>query len=191
MILSPKFVPRAAAACLFLSLGLSFCPGALAQSPVVPSAYRAAAIDARVGPALFFAIALTESGQTEMTADYRPWPWTLSIDGAAYRYPTRDEAFAALLDAIRRGAGQLGVGIFQIEHRFHAHRFDSLSAMLDPYDNARVASEIFSEGLETAAGDVWVAVGLFHSATPEHADAYRRRVAKRLVNLIGKATNEG
>ena len=164
-----------------------------AQLEPVPAGYRAAAAQARVGPALFYAIALTESGQSTMTADYRPWPWTLSIDDEAHYYPTRAEAFSSLTAEVERAddAGkQLGVGLFQIEYRFHAHRFESVESMLDPYTNSRVAADILSEGLSASGGDVWEAVGRFHSSTPELADAYRRRVAKRLVELVGRAGHD-
>lgn len=156
------------------------------QAPSVPAGYHPPAVEARVGPSLFYAIALTESGQSGMTSDYRPWPWTLSIDSKPHFFPTRREAHDALIDAIRREVSQLGVGLFQIEYRFHFHRFDSTDAMLDPYNNSRVAAEILSEGLAASNGDVWQAIGLFHSATPELADAYRSRVSRQLVNLVSR-----
>ena len=165
---------------------LLLCPTAgLAQVPDVPAGYRATASDHRLSPAIFYAIALTESGQSRMTAGYRPWPWTLSIDGEPYFFPTREKARTALLEALRRQPVQLGIGLFQVEHRFHSDRFDSVEEMLDPYENSRVAAEIFLEGLAMAGGDVWQAIGLFHSATPDLAEAYRKRVAKRLVGLVG------
>lgn len=168
-----------------MTLAMLLFPGiAAAQTISVPAAYQAVASDARLNPAVLYAIALTESGQSAMTAEFRPWPWTLSIDGEPFFYRTRDEARAALADAIRRQARQLGVGLFQIEYRFHADRFESPGAMLDPYANSEVAARIFSEGLAAAGGNVWTAIGLFHSATPELADGYRRRVARRLLDLV-------
>lgn len=130
-------------------------------------------------------MALVESGQSVMTADFRPWPWTLSIDGEPHFFRTREEARDALTDAIRRQADQLGVGLFQIEYRFHHDRFPSPGAMLDPYANARAASQILAEGLARSDGNVWEAVGHFHSSTPALANAYRVRVARRLFDLAG------
>ncbi len=182
---------KRAPAILFLSL-LAIPAAGHAQASPVPAGYYAAAAEARVGPSLFYAIALTESGQSTMTAEYRPWPWTLSIDHKPHFFPTRKAALSALTTEINRrksdaGKKQLGVGLFQIEWRFHAHRFESPGQMLDPYANARVAAEIFLEGLAAAGGDVWEAVGLFHSNTPDLAQSYRQRVAKRLVGLAGRA----
>lgn len=178
-------------AILFLSL-LALPAAGHAQASPVPAGYHAAAAEARVGPSLFYAIALTESGQSTMTAEYRPWPWTLSIDHKPHFFPTREAAFSRFIREVELMADsgirkQLGVGLFQIEYRFHSHRFASPDRMLDPYANARVAAEIFSEGLAAAGGDVWEAVGLFHSNTPDLARAYRQRVAKRLVGLAGRA----
>ena len=175
-----------------LGFWLLLSPAAgMAQAPDVPAGYHATAYEHHLSPAIFYAIALTESGQSRMTAEFRPWPWTLSIDGEPYFFPTREEAGSALLDAIRRQPSQLGVGLFQVEYRFHLSRFDSPGAMLDPYENSRVAAGIFSEGLAAAGGDVWQAIGLFHSATPDLADAYRSRVARRLIGLVGSAGHDG
>lgn len=178
----------AIAATSFLSLAMPCM--AVAETAAVPAGYRAAAAEVRMGSVLFYAMALVESGQSQMTADYRPWPWTLSIDGQPNFYPTREDARAALDDAVRRQVSQLGVGLFQIEYRFHAHRFPSPESILDPYVNARAAAEIFAEGLDRVDGDVWEAVGLFHSATPDLASAYRARVARRLFDLVGRQGHE-
>jgi len=89
-----------------------------------------------------------------------------------------------LTSALEGGAEQLGIGLFQIEYRYHAHRFGSTGSMLDPRANSRIAAEILGEGLERTDGDAWAAVGLFHSSTPELAEAYRQRVARCLFNLI-------
>lgn len=165
---------------------LLLCPAAgLAQVSDVPAGYREIASDHRLSPSIFYAIALTESGQSRMIAGYRPWPWTLSIDSEPYFFPTREEARAALMEAIRRQPVQLGIGLFQVEYSFHSDRFESAEEMLDPYENSRVVAEIFSEGLAATEGDVWQAIGLFHSATPDLAEAYRKRVARRLVDLVG------
>jgi len=152
----------------------------------VPAGYEAAAGRLDFPPVLFYAMALTESGQSRMTPGYRAWPWTLSINREARYFPDRAAASAALRDALASGPEQLGVGLFQIEHRYHGHRFDSIDAMLDPYRNAQVAAEIFSEGLQETGGDLWAAVGRFHSSTPELAEAYRSRVAERLVRLLDR-----
>ncbi len=175
---------------LLLFLALSASAPVAADPSAVPAGYRTAAASARVGPALFYAIALAESGQQQKTAEFRPWPWTLSIDSRPRFYRTQAEALAALTAEIhRQQAGeprQLGIGLFQIEWRFHAHRFDRVDQMLDPYENARVAADILAEHLAAADGDPWQAVGWFHSTTPELAAGYRQRVARRLVDLIGR-----
>lgn len=174
-----------------LALALTLAGGLPVQAESrVPTGYESAATTREISPLLFYAMALTESGQSRMTAGYRPWPWTLSIDGKPHFYPSRRAAEAALQAAIERPAEQLGVGLFQVEYRYHADRFESPEAMLDPYLNSRAAAEILSEGLQRSNGDVWAAVGMFHSGTPELAAAYRERVARRLVNLIGKGSHD-
>lgn len=151
----------------------------------IPAGYRAAVTGQGVSATLFYAMALTESGQSQLTAGFRPWPWTLSVNREARFFPDRRAAAAALARAVEQEVDQLGVGLFQIEHRYHRQRFESLESMLDPYLNSQVAAGIFREGLQRSGGDVWMAVGLFHSSTPELAEAYRHRVARHLINLVG------
>ncbi len=153
----------------------------------VPTGYRSAVSTQGVSAAIFYAVALTESGQSTMTAEFRPWPWTLSIDKQPHYFRDRESAESALKDAINRKVKQLGVGLFQIEYRYHADRFETVESMLDPYTNSRIAAEIFSEGLDRSNGDVWSAVGAFHTTTPKLADAYRTRVARNLINYIGRS----
>ena len=172
-----------------LALALAGGLPARAESRV-PTGYESAVAPQGISPLLFYAMALTESGQSEMTAGYRPWPWTLSINGKPHFYPSRRSAGSALRAAIDYPAQQLGVGLFQIEYRYHSERFESPEAMLDPYLNSRVAAEILAEGLQRSNGDVWAAVGTFHSGTPELAEAYRERVARRLVSLLGKGSDD-
>ncbi len=156
----------------------------------IPRGYQSAVASQNLSPVIFYAIALTESGQSEMTAEYRPWPWTLTIDKKPYYFRDQRAAEVALKDAVESNVAQLGVGLFQIEHRYHAHRFTSIESMLDPYANSRIAAEIFSEGLKQSEGDLWAAVGKFHSSTPAVADAYRQRVARRLFRLLGRDAND-
>lgn len=151
----------------------------------IPPAYRSAAENIPVNPTVFYALAILESGQSERTPGYRPWPWTLTVDKKPYYFDTRVAAETFLKQALKSRPAQLGIGLFQIEHRFHAHRFPGIGSMLDPYENTRVAAEIFREALDQEDGDVWKAVGRFHSATPQYAQAYQRRFGIALLQLIG------
>jgi len=173
---------------IFVGLAIGAGQSTWGQSSIPPG-YQAAVRTRDLSPVVFYAIALTESGQSEMTAEYRPWPWTLSINAQPHYFRDRYTAEIALKDAIERNVEQLGVGLFQIEHRYHAQRFQSIESMLDPYANSRVAAEIFSEGLRQSNGDLWAAVGAFHSSTPTLADAYRKRVAERLFRLLGRGVD--
>ena len=154
----------------------------------IPRAYRDAAAEIPVSPTVFYALALLESGQSERTPGYRPWPWTLTVNGKPHFFDSRAMAEAFLRQAIAAAPEQLGIGLYQIEHRFHAHRFDGLEQMLDPWHNVRVAADIFREALAREGGNVWQAVGRFHSGTPRFALAYQRRFGMKLLQLIGEAS---
>ena len=81
---------------LAVLLCIAACPLSHAED-AIPSAYRLVAIEYGVPVALFYAVALTESGQSiESKSRRRPWPWTLNIAGEAHYFKTRWQAWLAL-----------------------------------------------------------------------------------------------
>ncbi len=171
-----------------VTLMLALTAGRAQAFPDIPQAYRDMAERIPVSPAVLYALALLESGQSGRTPSYRPWPWTLTVNAKPYFFDSRFEAEIFLKQALKSRPSQLGVGLFQIEHRFHAHRFSGMETMLDPYENTRAAADIFREALEYTGGDVWQAVGRFHSATPRYAEAYQRRFGTALLQFVGGAS---
>jgi hypothetical protein len=59
------------------------CGPMTAQSQPVPVGYQQVAREYGLPPALLYAVALTESGQScaQSKEQFRPWPWALNIDG--------------------------------------------------------------------------------------------------------------
>ena len=84
-----------------VSLMLLCAAGTLAAAPreAVPRAYRQVASDYGPPATVLYATALTASGRALGNRRSRPWPWTLTVKGKRYHYPTR----TAALDPKRAG----------------------------------------------------------------------------------------
>lgn len=145
------------------------------DSHVCSAAATRAAADFGVPRDLMLAVALAESGRKAEGA-FQPWPWTVNEAGHGRWFPSRQAAEDHVEAALANGARNIDIGCFQINHRWHAHRFESLSVMFDPVRNARYAARFLAE-LYRETGDWMLAAGAFHSRTPEIAEGYRTRVA--------------
>ncbi len=152
----------------------------------VPNAYEQEARINHIPPVVLFALALVESGRTLPNKVYRPWPWTLTINAKPYFFNNREDASTKLQEVL---AGeipeQLGVGLMQVEWRFHKQRFASAAAALDPYQNLKVGAAIFSEYWKET-GNLWEAIGRYHSKTPKYAAKYKNLVGDRLLRLLAQ-----
>lgn len=119
------------------------------------------------------AITLTETGRTR-NGSFRPWPWTVNMEGKGIWFPTRRDAQAYVDLNFERGARSFDVGCFQINYRWHGDAFASLEEMFDPLVNTRYAARFLGE-LFGEFGDWSKAAGAYHSRTPLHANRYRAR----------------
>ncbi|WP_288357084.1 transglycosylase SLT domain-containing protein [uncultured Pseudomonas sp.] len=164
--------------------------GALAaETP--PPAYQLAAYRAGIPSEVLYSVALQESGTRLLGRGQQlvPWPWTLNVAGAGYRFATRADACTALLDALKTvGAKRVDVGLMQINMGWHGDRFGrgaSPCLALDPYKNLQVGTDILAE-LRAEGGD-WVTVaGRYHRpAGGAPAARYRENFAKHLSRVTG------
>ena len=144
---------------------------------MVPSGYQEVAAERAVPEAVFYAIALTESGRdVEAQGIRRPWPWTLNVAGKGYYFETRLEAWQALRDWLAKGKRSIDIGLMQVNWRYHQSRLGDPWQALDPYHNLRVGAEILQD-CYASRQDWWDSVGCYHApANPERAARYRRRV---------------
>ena len=137
------------------------------------------------------AIALTETGRTR-EGTFRPWPWTVNMEGKGTWFDSFDEARAYVAQHHARGARSYDVGCFQINYRWHGQHFASLDQMFDPDANAAYAARFLSE-LYAELGDWSRAAGAYHSRTPYFAGKYRTRfdrIRGRLLAASGGAEAE-
>ncbi len=157
-----------------LLMGLTAPAGSAA---VVPSGYQTVAAERAIPEAIFYAVALTESGRAvEPEGIRRPWPWTLNVAGEGHFYATRREAWQALRDWLAQGKRSIDIGLMQINWRYHRQRLGDPWQALDPYHNLRVGAGILQDCYDTEH-DWWASVGCYHApGNPARAARYRRRV---------------
>ena len=123
-------------------------------------------------------LAQVESGRAVPgDAVWRPWPWSIDADRVAYVFDTKAQAVAWAQAAPKRGVRFLDAGCLQVNLQYHPHAFASLDEAFDPFSNARYAARYLRSLYEEAGRDWSVAVGWYHSHTPELAYDYRTRVA--------------
>jgi hypothetical protein len=132
-------------------------------------------------PGLLHAIGLVESGRRDpLTGTVQPWPWTVDVEGEGHFYDSEQQAIDAVRQFQAQGRRSIDVGCMQINLLQHPGAFPDLGTAFDPAANALYASDFLSS-LHDAHGDWMTAAGLYHSATPELASAYRQRVAAALT----------
>lgn len=145
---------------------------------VLPFEYQRVATHYDIPVAIFFSIALAESGY-RTSGIYNPWPWTLNIEGEPYRFDTAVDAVAVLRDAIAQGK-HADIGIMQVNSLWHAHRVAALSDLLHPHTSLHVGAMILVEQRRRSQS-WWEAVGRYHApgrdaASLQRAQRYRDRV---------------
>jgi hypothetical protein len=129
-------------------------------------------------PGLLLTIGKVESGRRAPDGGLEPWPWTINADGTGYFFPTKGEAVAFARDLLARGVQFMDVGCMQVDLQYHPTAFRSLDEAFDPAANADYAARFLRSLHDGPAGGNWyVAIGLYHSATPDLAAYYRMAVA--------------
>lgn len=143
----------------------------------VPEGYRQVAQVHGIPSALFYAVALAESGKRiDGLRVMRPWPWTLNVHGDGRFYPSRQAAAFALQQALARGRTSVDIGLMQVNWRYHGAALGRVEDALDPYRNLNVAAMILTACYQSL-NDWWAAVGCYHAPDdPERATRYRERV---------------
>ncbi len=153
---------------LWSSLQATMCLSAIARAETAHA----------IPSGLLRSIALVESGKPITSVrDVRPWPWTIDADGAGLFLDSKAAAIAWVAQAHKRGARYIDVGCLQVDLRLHPDAFADLDTAFDPEANADYAARYLVSLRREAGGDWNVAVGLYHSHTPDLAADYRDRVA--------------
>lgn len=134
---------------------------------------------------LLGAIAKTESGKPiSSLGDVRAWPWTIDADGQGLFFESKAAAVAWARQGLDRGVKFMDIGCMQVNLQMHPGAFHSIDDAFDPAANTEYAAHYLRQ-LQAEAGGNWnVAVGLYHSHTPDLAAAYRERVAQVGAGIV-------
>lgn len=171
---------------LVAALASSTCvSGFTAAAELPPPAYQLAGFTAGVPGVVLFSLALQESG-TKIRGRVLPWPWTLNVAGASYRFATREAACTALLIGIHEaGAKRVDAGIGQVNIGWNGHHFREPCEALDPYRNLSVSAEIL-KGWYDQTGNWTEAAGRYHRpAGGAPAARYRTAFDQHLRRVLG------
>lgn len=169
--------------------GLAMVLCELAQaSETPPPAYVLAAYTAGIPSPVLFSVALQESGMM-IRGRVLPWPWTLNVAGASYRFANRGAACTALIIAVHEaGFKHVDAGLAQVNMGWNGYRFDSICEALDPYKNLAVAATILKEQFATY-GDWTEAAGRYHHpAGGEATSQYSKAFEKHLQRVLGTSS---
>jgi Transglycosylase SLT domain len=131
---------------------------------------------------VLLAISKVETGR-----DGRPWPWTVNFGGDGKWFDSAADAEASVNEAVDQGATNVDLGCFQLNFRWHAEAFTSVSDMLDPDQNATYAANLLASHF-ARTGDWALAAAAYHSATPEYARIYQDKFETAYAGLEGIET---
>lgn len=158
---------------LSLGLQLTVYVGIAGKSAIAGDICTAVAEEAaereQIPPRILIALTRAETARAG-----QPWPWALNIAGEGHWPESRAEAEHLMETAIARGERSIDVGCFQLNIRWHAQAFSSLTEMFDPLENARYAAR-FLRDLNVELGSWPAAISAYHSRTPELGEAYLAR----------------
>lgn len=166
-------------------LALCLLPGPAASrldtAALCDAAARDAARASETPLVVLLAITRVETGRGTGEA-IEPWPWTINQAGQGQWFDTAAEAAEAAETALADGTGNLDIGCFQLNHRWHGPRFSSLDQMFDPQANARYAAGFLSD-LHRETGSWPLAISAYHSRNAGPAAAYLARFETVLAGL--------
>jgi hypothetical protein len=161
---------------------------ALALPPSAPALCRAAVQTAElrhgIPTGLLLAIAEVETGRPLGAGGApEPWPWSVNAENQGLFFATRQDAVAWTRQALRRGVESIDSGCLQVNLQQHPDAFASVEEAFDPGPNADYAARFLMQ-LYRQTGSWKLAVGWYHSHTPELADPYQVKVQVAFVQAV-------
>ncbi len=143
-------------------------------SGAVQAAERAAAIPRH----LLTAISQAESGRWngEKQANIA-WPWTVTAHGKGQFFASKEEAIAETEILLTQGVHNIDVGCMQINLKYHADAFETLSKAFDPTANAAYGAK-YLRAMHKQTKDWRKAAAHYHSTTPAQAERYKTKVMR-------------
>lgn len=126
---------------------------------------------------VLYAVGLTETGRGDGLR-----PYALNINGQAVYDLERHEALQRIESSRAQGIKLIDIGCMQINHYWHADKFNSIDEMLDPARNVAYAAAFLKE-LYQREGSWVMAVARYH-AGPNNDAAQKRYVCRVIDNMV-------
>ncbi len=161
------------------------------QAQYIPSRYQKIATQHNIPASILYAVALTESGKVLKSGQFRPWPWTLNVEGKAKRYATRKAAWFALKQYMDQGIRSIDIGLMQVNWYWNKDKLaNNTWKALDPVFNVETGARILQEVYQQK-GNWAQAIGRYHSpgqtAQQKHrALVYTRKVIRHIKTITGQ-----
>lgn len=164
----------------------SFSFSALANPAAVRSAYATNVCEREMARAakqhgvplgVLYAVGLTETGRGDGLR-----PYALNIEGEAIYDLKRHQALERIKSSRAKGIKLIDIGCMQINHYWHADKFESVEAMLDPARNVAYAAG-FLKQLYEREGSWVMAVARYH-AGPDNDAAQKRYICRVIGNMV-------
>jgi hypothetical protein len=125
---------------------------------------------------LLQAIGFGESGRWDPDRKAKvAWPWTINVEGEGHFFPTKAAAIAAVRSYQAQGHRSIDVGCMQINLIHHGIAFDNLDEAFDPAHNVAYAASFLTD-LKQSNKSWTLAVGFYHSASPQFNQPYRAKI---------------
>lgn len=155
----------------------------LVLAATVPPAYVQAANQHALPPGLVYAVARCESNTKLTSGAVRPWPWTLNVAGAPYRFATRRAAYRKFIQVLDSGRRNVDAGLMQVNWRWHGDRLKDPWLALEPHHNLDAGAAILRQRLDES-GDWLTAAGRYHC--PGSREDCRARAARYRSCVAGQ-----
>ena len=126
---------------------------------------------------VLYSVGLTETGRRGLLQ-----PYALNIDGVGIVATSLPEALNLFHKARDKGAKFIDIGCMQINHHWHASRFDSLEAMFDARRNVVYAAQ-FLKALR-AREPSWTLAVARYNAGPDNVGAQKKYVCAVIGNMV-------
>jgi soluble lytic murein transglycosylase-like protein len=132
---------------------------------------------------ILYSVGLTETGQRGTLR-----PYDMNVDGRPVHSDTLEEALQRFALERARGAKLIDIGCMQINHRWHASHFSSLSEMFDPAHNVEYAAN-FLKTLKAQEGN-WTFAVARYNAGPDNPKAQKIYVCAVIAHMVASGMGE-
>ncbi|MDP8185310.1 transglycosylase SLT domain-containing protein [Phocoenobacter skyensis] len=174
---------------LLIPIGLLLSSNLMAQTHIVPPAFRNIAELHNVPPTILYAVAMNESSKRLTSNKVKPWPWTINVAGKSYFYRSQKEACNAFSQFSQKySLKRIDIGIAQVNMGWNGHYFTNTCNGFNPYQNLQAAAQIVRSCYNKHQNWIKAAGCYHHPAGGKYARKYIANFKKKLKKIKGIST---